>query len=112
MCIRDRVSVDQASQDDVNKVLRRIMELNKELARTESEIRDRESEISALRIKVRSMESGADKETNFASEVLRESFLRLRAGVITWKQQHIIEAPTSGLVQIIGRNVSENNFVY
>ena len=106
------VSVDQASQDDVNKVLRRIMDLNKELARTESEIRDRESEISALRIKVRSMESGADKETNFASEVLRESFLRLRAGVITWKQQHIIEAPTSGLVQIIGRNVSENNFVY
>jgi multidrug efflux pump subunit AcrA (membrane-fusion protein) len=106
------VSVNQASQDNVNVVIRRIMDLNKELSRTESEIRDRESELSALRIKVRSIESGAGNESNFASDVLRESFLRLRAGVITWKQRYIIEAPTSGLVQIVGSNVSENNFVY
>lgn len=106
------VSVNQASQEDVNRVQRRIMELNKELIRTETEIRDRDSELSALRIKVRSMERGADNETNFASDVLRESFLRLRAGVNTWKQKNIIEAPRSGLLQIVGRNVVENNFVY
>lgn len=106
------VSVNQASQEDVNRVQRRIMDLNKELIRTETEIRDRDSELSALRIKVRSMERGADKETNFASDVLRESFLRLRAGVNTWKQRYIMEAPRSGLVQFIGRNVAENNFVY
>lgn len=106
------VSVNQASQEDVNRVQRRIMDLNKELIRTETEIRDRDSELSALRIKVRSMERGADSETNFASDVLRESFLRLRAGVNTWKESNIIEAPRSGLVQIVGRNVVENNFVY
>ncbi|WP_373553384.1 HlyD family efflux transporter periplasmic adaptor subunit [Haliscomenobacter sp.] len=106
------VSVDQASQEDVNRVHRRIMELNKELIRTETEIRDRESELSALRIKVRSLESGADNETNFASDVLRESFTRLREGVNTWKQRYIIESPRSGLVQIVGRNVAENSFVY
>jgi hypothetical protein len=106
------VAVNQASQEDVNKVQRRIMDLSKESSRTESEIRDRESELSALRIKVRSMENGADQETNFASEVLRETFMRLRAGVITWKQRYIIEAPISGLVQIVGRNVSANNFVF
>lgn len=106
------VSVDQASQEDVNRVHRRIMELNKELIRTETEIRDRESELSALRIKVRSLESGADNETNFASDVLRESFTHLREGVNTWKQRYIIESPRSGLVQIVGRNVAENSFVY
>lgn len=106
------VSVDQASQEDVNRVHRRIMELNKELIRTETEIRDRESELSALRIKVRSLESGADNETNFASDVLRESFTRLREGVNTWKERHLIESPRSGLIQIVGRNVAENSFVY
>lgn len=106
------VSVNQASTDDVNRVQSRIMEFNKELIRTETEIRDRESELSALRIKVRSLESGADNETNFASDVLRESFNRLREGVNTWKQRHLIESPRSGLVQIVGRNVAENSFVY
>ncbi|WP_421800118.1 HlyD family efflux transporter periplasmic adaptor subunit [Haliscomenobacter sp.] len=106
------VSVNQASQDDVNRVQSRIMEFNKELIRTETEIRDRESELSALRIKVRSLESGADNETNFASDVLRESFNHLREGVNTWKQRHLIESPRSGMVQIVGRNVAENSFVY
>lgn len=106
------VSVNQASQEDVNKVQRSIMELNKELMRTETEIRDRESELSALRIKVRSLENGADNGSNFASDVLRESFQHLREGINTWKERHIIEAPRGGLVQIVGRNVAENNFVY
>jgi multidrug resistance efflux pump len=104
------VSTNQVSQEDVNKVLRRIMDLNKELARSESEIRDRESELSALRIKVRSIERGSE-DTNIASDVLQETFKRLKATISAWKQQYLLEAPTAGLVQIVGRNVAENVFV-
>lgn len=105
------VSVGQASQEDVNKIIRKIMDFNKDLARIETEIRDRQSEITALKAKINSIKRGTDGDSNFASNLLRESFERLKASINTWKQRYILEAPTDGKVQIVASNVSNNSFV-
>jgi multidrug efflux pump subunit AcrA (membrane-fusion protein) len=105
------VKVDRASTAEVNEIKRRLADLKKEANRTDAEIRERETELSSSKLQINALEKGLGKGDKLSNSMLKDSFFKLLARLRTWKSHNIIESPINGQVQIVGANVSPNNFV-
>jgi HlyD family secretion protein len=105
------VKVDRASTADVNEIKRKLAELNKEVNNVETEIRDREAELSSAKLKINALEQGVGRQDKLANSMLKDSFFKLKARIESWKKQYLIESPISGQVQLVGRSVGPNSFI-
>jgi len=109
--LNNLVRQNRASYSDVQAIDRRIESLQKSLQEVESKIRDHNLEISVLRKQINDIEQGADETQNTASDQLRDSFIKLKIRVEQWIKANVVQAPVNGIVQIVGQNVGEQQFV-
>lgn len=106
-----RMKFNQASAEDVNRFRSALKRLKDEQLDREATLKGSQSEISNLRGRINTAQSGAVRSANEAASELKESFFRLRARLETWKKNYLILSPGEGVVQIVGNNVAPELFV-
>lgn len=96
---------------EVQKVETRMEQLRNEIQQTQEIISNKKVEISILSTQISRTERGASENRLSASDALKESFFQLQKRVEEWVQQHVIQAPVEGIVQITGDNISKQQFI-
>jgi len=96
---------------EVQKVETRIEQIRNEIQQTQEIISNKKVEISILSTQISRTERGASENRLSASDALKESFFQLQKRVEEWVQQHVIQAPVEGIVQITGKNISKQQFI-
>ena len=96
---------------EVQKVESRIEQLKNQLQQTQEIISNKKVEISIISTQISRMERGASENRLSASDALKESFFQLQKRVEEWVQQHVVQAPVEGIVQITGDNISKQQFI-
>lgn len=103
----------QSSRSTLNKVRQAQEErLTKErlLQGTESNIKNKEFEIGAIRREIDGFEEGSKQSKSSLANQLKESFIELRNRLDAWKKEYLIIAPINGLAAI-PMGINEKIFV-
>ncbi|GJM32639.1 MAG: hemolysin [Saprospiraceae bacterium] len=95
----------------VRQVQEKVLSDERMIQGFESNIKNKEFEISLLQREIGGYEQGANISQSSASAELRESFYRLQEKIEDWKKDHLLISPMDGLVVLNNESLGAKQFV-
>lgn len=108
--LENRLSRGEASQAEVNQIVREIRDYRAEMQSIESRIQDNNFDVELLQNKIATARQGDSRSRINASDDLKTSFLRLKIRVNQWVESNVIVAPIDGIVEV-NENIGEQQFI-
>lgn len=105
------VKLNREPVTTLNASKSRLDALEEEMQALEADIRDKQFEISSLRGRANLIHQGAREGLSMASGSMRDAFIKLKVRVENYIKKNILVAPFAGSVQIVGRNIGQDQFV-
>ncbi len=109
--IEKRAYNGQATYESLREAQQELVNLKAQRDQINADIRFKRARVGELEDQLDNLEKGNDLIEEKAVNRLKDSFFRLKLRTRDWLDDNILIAPVSGMVQIVGNAVGEQQFV-